>query len=753
MNRAFIAPILAASLWASSTTTWEMNTHQDFIKGRFEGVSLSRNGRLTLAPQMDSIFASDQPVIWSVARGPDESLYAGTGHRGRVYRIDKSGKSELLWSAEQPEVFAVTVDRKGVVYAATSPDGKVYRIEKGQATEYFAPGARYIWSLAIAPDGALMVGTGDQGKVYRVTGPGASELYYDTQQAHVTALAIDSEGRILAGTEPNGILYRISAKDKAFVLYDANLPEIRAIVPGEDGVIYAAALGGSVAKRANTAAQAQQTGGQNVQVQGATTSTTVTETVAAQAAEIKPPDPAKPQGQTQAAPGQPAQAAALPYAQPIEIPGVEKSAVYKINPDHTVETMWTSQEENAYDLLALSGQLLISTDSQGRILGVSPDRKVTLVLQTNESEATRLLPGENSILAATGNQGRIYRLGERPGTQGAYESPVHDAGTAARWGSLNWRAENPPGSSVVFRTRSGNSLRPDRTWSEWSAPLAAASGSRITSPNARYIQWKAEFTGSNGSTPVVENVSVAYLPQNTPPLLKNISVTTQFTGSAAAKPAAATQSALPSYTVTVTDTGDTTLATSAGTPTQTLSRAAAQQITIVWQAEDPESDRVTYSLFFRGEEERQWKALRQDMPENSYTIEGDVLADGKYYFRVTASDRPSNPPASARDAELTSSPVLIDNTPPVVTAAAPVRKGTRVEVNVEALDAASPLRRCEYSLDAGGWTPLEAADGVIDTQREQFSLTLDKVAPGEHLLVIRVLDSANNTGLAKIVLR
>ena len=68
-------------------------------------------------------------------------------------------------------------------------------------------------------------------------------------------------------------------------------------------------------------------------------------------------------------------------------------------------------------------------------------------------------------------------------------------------------------------------------------------------------------------------------------------------------------------------------------------------------------------------------------------------------------------------------------------------------------DAASPLRRCEYSLDASGWVPLEAADGVIDSQHEKFVLSLDKLTPGEHLVVVRVVDSASNTGLAKVVLR
>ena len=159
------------------------------------------------------------------------------------------GAGTLLWTSDEPEIFAVAVDSGGALYAASSPDGKVYRIENGKAVEFFAPKAKYIWSLAFAPDGSLFVGTGDPGNVYRVDQAGKSELYYETGQSHVTALAFDSKNNVLVGTEPNGILYRISAKDKAFVLYNASLPEIRTIVPMPDGTVYAAALGGSVANR------------------------------------------------------------------------------------------------------------------------------------------------------------------------------------------------------------------------------------------------------------------------------------------------------------------------------------------------------------------------------------------------------------------------------------------------------------------------------------------------------------------------
>jgi sugar lactone lactonase YvrE len=744
---AALAAALPSALLSSGTVTWEMTSFNDFVRGHFTGISLSREGRITLAPRMDTVFTSDQPAIWSAAEGPDGSVYAATGHRGRVYRIDRSGKSSVLWTADQPEVFAVAVGAKGVVYAGSSPDGKVYRIENGKASEYFAPKARYIWCLTVAPDGALYVGTGDQGKIFRVESAGHGEVYYETGQAHITGMAVDSQGRLLAGTEPNGILYRVSAKDKAFVLYDANLPEIRAIVPMPDGSVYAAALGGAVARQTQAANQAAQGAGAASGVGVATT----TITVEAQAGEIKPP--VQPQQPAQAQPATGLSAVSTQFTPSVDLSGVDRSAVYRINPDNTVETLWSSKEENVYDLLALEKQLLFSTDVSGRIYGMAQDRRVTLVAQTNEGQTTRLLPSDHSILAATSNMGRILRLGEAPGASGSYEAPVHDSGTASRWGSLSWRADLPAGCSVHFRTRAGNSAKPDRTWSEWSEPLTDAAGSRIASPNARYIQWKAELAGAGGATPALDSVTLAYLPQNSPPVVRSINVTTQ--SSAAGQSGKPAPNAAPgaAYNVTVTDSGDASPATSIGTPAQTLPRAWLQQVSISWQADDPDGDKLVFAVYFRGDDETQWKLLKAGLHENSLTFDADVLADGKYFFRVTASDRESNPPASAREAQLVSAPVIVDNTPPTVTVGAVRRSGSSAHIEWEARDAASSLRRCEYSLDAATWVPVEAADGVIDSPHENFALDLADLSPGEHLVVIRVADSANNSGVAKVILK
>ncbi|MEO8126190.1 MAG: hypothetical protein ABJF23_09150 [Bryobacteraceae bacterium] len=745
MIRLLAVTLLGAALgFGASTASWEMSNYQDFSRGRFQGVSLTRDGRILLAPGLETVFTSDQPSIWSVAQTPDGTLYLGTGHRGRVYRVDGPGRSTLLWTAPQPEIFAVAVGPDGAVYAGTSPDGKVYRIQGGKATEYFSPGARYIWALAFGKDGALYVGTGDQGKVFRVASAGVGELYYETGQANVTCLALDSEGRLLAGSEPNGIVYRITAKDKAFVLYDAGLPEIRAIAVDPAGAVYVAALGGSLSQRTSAAGAAVTSGTGVTQVTGQSTSITVTDEAAETGVDLK----------TKAEATKPQQAAQPVVAAPlVEIAGVEKSALYKINSDNTVETIWTSKEENAYDLLLSGDQIFFSTDGQGRIYRLSPDGRATLLVQTNEGEVTRLLSSGGSIIAATGTMGKILRLSTGAGPSGYFESQVHDASTVARWGQISWRAQKDAQSKLVFRTRAGNSARPDRTWSDWSEPLSSPNGSTISSPNARFVQWKAEFAGSGGSSPVLTGVNLSYLPQNTPPVVKTLNVTTQVGASASGSKAAAPAASTATYSITVTDTGESGPSSLSGTPTQTISRGLTQQIQISWQAEDADGDRLLYTLYFRGEDERQWKMLRSNFADTSMLLDGEVFADGKYLFRVVASDKMSNAAGTAREAELISAPILFDNTPPSVKAGPPRRNGSTVEVDLEARDAVSALRRAEYSLDAGAWVPLDPADGVLDGLQEQFRLKVDNLTAGEHLLVIRVFDSASNVGLTKVVVQ
>jgi hypothetical protein len=750
--------MVASLASASGPAAWESNSWADFVKGRFNGVALTRDGRLTLAPHPGLLAATGEASVWSVVQTSDDALWFSTGHRGRLFRIAPgASKAEQVWTAQQPEIFALAPARDGAVYAATSPGGMIWRVDAaGKAEEWFDTKAKYVWSLAVAPDGALYAGSGDEGKVWRISDRNKGEVWYETGQAHITALAFDSMGALLAGSEPNGNLYRIPAKDRASVVLHSTLPEIRELAVLSDGAILVGALGGGLAQKQAQAAAAAASALSNAPAM--TTTITVTadssahsglaQAVPAQAGvDLKNPSKAQP-----AAPD--LSQAQLPAA-PVEVSGVEKSALYRVGKDLNVETLWSSKEENLLGLAVQDGLPYISTDLRGRVYSVSQSGKSALIVETGEGEATRLLASRDALIVATGTQAKLLTLRDAREQSGTFEAPVFDAGSVARWGRIEWRGDLS-GGRFAFRTRSGNAPRPDKTWSDWSEPLTDPAGTKTSSPSGRYVQWKVEMQGpapsasSDGVS--LDAVTLSYLPQNNRPVVHSISVTPQWVA-VPSKPGATPAAGAPTYSVTVSDSGDSGPSTATGTPVQQVNRTGVLQLFIAWQADDPDNDRLVYTLQVRGEDEREWKTLKQELTDNTFLLEADTLADGRYRFRVTASDRLSNPPSQARESDLESPSVLLDQTPPRVTLAAPRVTAQGLEIEVDAEDALSPVRRAEVSIDEGPWRPMECADGVADSRHERFTVRLSAPAPGEHAVTVRVYDASGNAGLARRIIR
>ncbi len=180
--------IVSAS--AGGPVFWRVNTRAEIERGDARGVSIADNGSLTLAPALIEVFDTKQAYIWSVAADKAGNIYLGTGHEGRVFKVDPSGKGTLLYKTSELDVMSLAVDAQGNVYAGTSPDGKIYRIApSGEAKVFFEPNTKYIWSLAFDGQGRLLVGTGDKGVIYRVNadGTGAPFVRHFANQYHRAA--------------------------------------------------------------------------------------------------------------------------------------------------------------------------------------------------------------------------------------------------------------------------------------------------------------------------------------------------------------------------------------------------------------------------------------------------------------------------------------------------------------------------------------------------------------------------------------
>ena len=736
---------------AGGPQVWEINSRAELLKGEARGVSITDTGALVLAPGFSSVFDTRETYVWSSATDANGNVYLGTGHDGRIFRVPSNGQGSLLYDAPELDVTALVVGRDGAVYAGTSPDGKVYRIAAdGRAEVYFDPADKYIWSLAVMPDGALAVGAGDTGKLYLARAAGANpqtSLLFDTDETHVISLAVDARGNLIAGTDPGGLVLRVGVDGKAFALFDAPLREIHALAPAADGSVYALALSdaSAAASRQPTASTPTSSSGTTSGTGGTTTSGGVTtDDASGQAGSLAgaQPTPARSRNELAAA----------------------RTAVFRILPDGATDVLWSSSTVTGFAVApAPQGGVLVGTNDKGRIYAVTDDGRDTLLVQATEGQVSSFALRGRDVFAATSNEGKLFRLSAEPTGEGVYESPVRDAKFVAAWGRIRWRGS---ASGVELQTRAGNTERPDRTWSEWSAARiesgngATAKSAQVSSPRARFIQWRAVLrravNGRGGATesvassaPRVEDVSIAYLPRNVAPEVT--SVTTLPAG-------IALQSIMQMQNdPNILASGLDPALFGGGGTIQTPPRRIFQKgaVSILWQAEDANGDDLEYTVYYRSLNEETFHSLKEGLRDNFYTVDGAALADGRYAFKIIASDRAQNPQSLALTGERTSEFVEIDNTPPVVRNAGEAqRTDNRVRVAITVEDATGTVRGADVSVDGGEWRGVFPEDGIADSGTETYKLDLPLAAGGgEHTVSLRAFDASGNVGSVRIAVR
>src|SRR5262249_13193563 len=154
-----------------------------------------------------------------------------------------------------------------------------------------------------------------------------------------------------------------------------------------------------------------------------------------------------------------------------------------------------------------------------------------------------------------------------------------------------------PGSRIELFTRSGNTETPDDTWSAWSQAYTNAAGSSITSPKARYLQWRAVLSGFN--TPGLTSLRAAYPQPNPRPQVRSITVPPP--GIVFQKPCSTGDPELAGFEDQ--STPERRLAAQAAaqggvSASPTLGRRTYQKglQTLVWRAEDENDDDLVYDV-------------------------------------------------------------------------------------------------------------------------------------------------------------
>ena len=300
-----------------------------------------------------------------------------------------------------------------------------------------------------------------------------------------------------------------------------------------------------------------------------------------------------------------------------------------------------------------------------------------------------------------------------------------------------------------MQTRSGNGERPDATWSEWSAAYRVPAGAQILSPRARFIQWRAVLragAAGGGADARMEDVSLAYLPRNVAPEVLSISALPIGVG-------LQSMVQIPLDPNVESSGLDPSLFGAAPQvqPRRLYQRGARA---LQWQAEDRNGDTLEYAIYYRSINESAFRLLKDKLRDNFYTVDGATLADGRYVFKVIASDAPDNPSGQALSGERVSEPLDIDNTPPSVRAVGEAQVvGDRIRVMFDVDDTAGMIKRADLSVDGATWRAVFPEDGIADSPRERYTLDLQITGAGEHVISLRAFDASGNVGTTRVIVR
>ena len=767
LRLALLCPLLAAFCWAQATRTWEQTKYDDFEKGTAHGVAINSQGNLTLAPSFTALYTSPSTFLWDLASDNEGNAYAAAGSPARVYKLTPDGKARIIFAPQELQVQALVVDNhSGAIYAATSPDGKVYKIVHGgpapgktpeghttaevaaaqegakpgpagenppssvavdssySASVVFDPKTKYIWALALDRQGQLYIGTGDRGEIFRVDRSGNGSLFFKSDEAQIRALAFDNQGNLIAGTDGSGLIYRISPQGEGFVLYSAPKKEITALAVDRDGSIYAAGAG-------------EKRGVAPVQGVGVVTVPTIGTVVTVPP--LAPANPANPPAATSAP-----TFTAIPYPSVTNIGGSE---IYRLVPDGSPKTIWSSREDLVYALVFdHEGRLLAGTGNRGRIYVILGNQYTDLV-EASANQVTAFAPApKGGLYAATSNLGKVFLLGPNAVSEGTYESDVFDAKNFSRWGRVEVRGSG----NVSLFARSGNVDNPDRNWSPWKK-VDLQKDLPIDAPSARFIQWKAVLQPGS-PMPVIDSVLINYLPKNVAPEVENVTVMvgSRIPAGTHSEPESAATAAYEMPLPTIKD---------------------KHSIAVKWKAHDDNDDTLVYDVYYRGDGETRWKLLREDVDERFVNLDSDLFPDGGYTIRVVASDSPSRSAEDALTGEAVSPRFEVDNTPPHIEGLSAKVEGNQIRVSLRAIDSFSPIGHAEYSIDADDWQLVEPVGQISDSKTENYDFKVpvpaaeseagtattaatanraSASAAGEHTIVVRVYDRFENMGIAKV---
>lgn len=706
----------------------------DFSAGKADNVIIGSQGTLTLGHSAE-VIADDFEDVWSinsiVISGP--AVFIGTSPNGAVYKLSL-GKLTKIYPTEprvhqdepnsrpktdinepnepntvpqeqyliNEHIFAMATDLAGRLLVGISGEKcALYRYQDDKMQSIFEPNdAKYIFAIGVDDTGSIYLGTGPEGKIYKLDSLGENPvLVYDSLDKNILSLAVGTDNLLYAGTDGRGLIYKIDTKNKtATVLYDAEQPEITALLlSGGDSLdLYAAAAAADVVQTERKFVPQIPLAGRPETAQPPSERLPENKSSKTQSLQIanigeKPQEQPEQEKPKPAKPPRPTKA----------------GFVYKISQQGYVTDVFT-ETAVFFTLAAKNNKLILGTGNNGQTfsIDISTEENAVIYEDQSASQITAVAVADNHLLLGTANPPKLVKLLDSFASEGTFSSSLVDAGQPANWGKLQIEADIPSDCKVLVASRSANvGDINDPTFSQWTVPVEVTEPVQLRCPTARFCQYKLLLHSADGNkTPLVRKVAVASTVPNLAPKVESVKAE------------------------------------------RDPSSAKAGVFKVSYKAVDKNNDALIYKIDFRKIGRSKWIELKDKLETDSYEWDAKTVEDGRYEIKVTASDEKANTTETKLTGSRVSDPIVVDNTPPEITEHAITRNGDKATLILCVSDKLSAIGKVEYTIDSSTeWIWALPDDGVYDTTEEHFTIVIEDIKAGEHVIALKFADDVANT--------